>query len=170
MNAQSAIRNPQSAIQQRKLVLNDRPTLALATVETARQALPGHDEDDIKALWEEGFLLYAWNIGLGEAIEARILPDCIEHYQRTLGSRPDPRTETQVTAALLKAMRVEHKPYVPVSAVRLLLNCSSTQVYNLIEAKLLKVQPGTTWTTGPNGSALVSVESFKTFLQTRRLP
>jgi hypothetical protein len=155
---------------QRKLVLDDRPTLALATVETARQLLPGHDEDDIKALWEEGHILYAWNIGLGEAIEARLLPDSIDYYKRTLGSRPDPRTEPQVTAALIRALRVESKPIVTIRSLRLLLNCSSTQLYNLLDAKLLKIQPGTTWQTGPNGSALITVESFKQFLITRRLP
>jgi hypothetical protein len=155
---------------QRKLVLDDRPTLALATVETARQILPGHDEDDIKALWEEGLLLYAWNIGLGTAIEARILPDSIDHYKRTHGDQDDPRTEPQVITSLFRAMRVEHKPTVEASAVRLLLNCSSTQVYNLIAANLLKIQPGTTWTRGPNGSALITLDTFQTFLRTRRLP
>ena len=155
---------------QRKLILDDRPTLALATVETARQQLPGHDEDDIKALWEEGHILYAWNIGLGEAIEARLLPDSIDHYKRTQGARPDPRTEPQVITSLLRALRVEHKAIVCARALRLLLNCSSTQIYNLLDAKLLKIQPGTTWTTGPNGSAIITIDSFKTFLQTRRLP
>ena len=98
---------------QRKLVLDDRPTLALATVETARLQLVGHDEDDIKALWEEGMILYAWNIGLGEAIEARLLPDSIAHYQRTLGSRPDPTTPAQVIAALLVALRADQRPMHP---------------------------------------------------------
>ena len=158
------------SVSQRKLVLDDRPTLALATVETARQSLPGHDEDDIKALWEDGTILYAWNIGLGTAVEARIFPDCIEHYKLTRGKKAYLLTDDQVARELLRAMRVQHKPFAPVSAIRLLLNCSSTQVSNLIEAKLLKVQSGTTWTTGPNGSALVSVESFKTFLEQRRLP
>ena len=155
---------------QRKLVLDDAPTLALSTVETARHDIPGHDEDDIKALWEEGHLLYAWNIALGTAIEARILPDCIAHYKRTLGSRTYPRTDDQVTADLLGAMHATNKPCITVRTLRLLLNCSGTQLYNLIDAKILKVQPGTTWSPGPNGSALVTVESFKQFLITRRLP
>jgi hypothetical protein len=155
---------------QRKLPLDDSPSLTLATVAAARESLVGHDEDDIKALWEDGHILYAWNIGLGDAIEARILRDCIDHYKKTLGSRPYPNTDAQVTAALVKAMRAEHKPFVPVSILRLLLNCSSTQVYNLLDAKLLKIQPGTTWQTGPNGSALITVESFKQFLIARRLP
>ena len=155
---------------QRKLVLDDKPTLALATVETARLQLPGHDEDDIKALWEEGMLLYAWNIGLGEAIEARILPDSIDHYKRTLGSRKDDRTPAQVTASLLRALRADHKPVISARDLRLLLNCSSTQIYNLIEKRTLTTQPGTSWTTGPNGSALITVESFKQFLTNRRIP
>lgn len=158
------------SVSQRKLVLDDRPTLILATVAAARQSLPGHDEDDIKALWEEGQLLYAWNIGLGESIEARIFPDCIEHYKRTLGARPNPCTDRQVVEALLKSMHAENKPCVSARSIRLLLNCSSTQIYNLLDAKLLKIQPGTNWQTGPNGSALITVDSFKQFLISKRLP
>ena len=155
---------------QRKMVLDDPPTLALATVATARHALPGHDEDDIKALWEDGQLLYAWNIGLGTAIEARILPDCIAHYKATGGSRQYPKTEAQVAAILLGQLVAPQWPVFSARRLRILLNCSSGQIYNLIDAKLLSIQPGTTWSTGPSGSATITVASFEKFLFTRRLP
>jgi hypothetical protein len=153
---------------QRKLPLDETPALVLADVAAARMALPGHDEDDILAMIEDGQLAYAWNIGLGTAREIRIYPPCVEHYRRTGGSRQFNPAEPAVLAELLS--RNGEKPFIKSSVLRLILNCGSTHLINLIEAKALRVVPNTTWGTGPNGAALVTIDSLKTFLQTRRLP
>lgn len=153
---------------QRKLILDD-VSLVLATVETARHQLPGHDEDDIIALIEEGDLLYAWNIGLGGSREVRIFPDCLTHYRTSPGKAwKFPKTETQVIADLL-GVNVE-KPFIRSSTLRLILNCSSTHIINLVQSQSLRVLPNTTWGRGPSGSALITTTSLKQFLVERRLP
>jgi hypothetical protein len=156
---------------QRKMLLDDRPTLALATVETARHALPGHDEDDILALVEEGQLLYAWNIaacGDEGRRELRIYPECIEHLKNH-PKKGYPKTEHQVAAAIRTACKGGDKPFVTGRALRLVLNCGINLITDLLNAKALSVLPGTSWTTGPNGSALITVESLEQFLKERRV-
>lgn len=155
---------------QRKLVLDDKPSVVLATVETARQLLVGHDEDDILSLIEEGFLAYAWNIALSThaARDPRIFPDCIAWYARTMGKGTYTRTDDQVLAELLKTNG--DKPFIKGTTVRLILNCSSTHLINLVEAKQLALQPGTSYQRGPTGTPLVTVASFRQFLRSRRLP
>ena len=157
---------------QRKFVLTDQPVLALATVHHARSLLPGHDEDDILALIEDGSLLYAWDIRGGDVSspasrEIRILPACIEHYRLTGGHRPFPKSDHQVEADLL--FNLGSKTFTTSRRLALVLNCSSTHVINLIEARQLAVLPNTTWGTGPNGAALVTIESVKTFFSSRRI-
>lgn len=155
---------------QRKLVLDDLPTLALATIETARHALPGHDEDDIIALIEEGFIAFAWNIALSTsaAREIRIWPACIDHYKRNLGHRPFEADESIVTSDLVKAA-VGDKPFATGSTLRLVLNCSSTHIINLIDHKRLAIQAGTKIERGPAGSPVITLSSLKTFLTSRRI-
>jgi len=160
---------------QRKLVLpGERTTLVLATVASAREQLPGHTEDDVTALIEEGHLLHAWNIGLGQARDIRIWPECISHYLRTAGSQPStinhqpstrryPRTLDQVIAQMLQT----NKPYLTSSQLRLLLNCGPTHILHLVEAGALSLMPGTTYTRGPQGAALITIQSLKAFFQNR---
>jgi hypothetical protein len=141
----------------------ERTTLVLATVASAREQLPGHTEDDITALIEEGHLLHAWNIGLGQARDLRIWPECITHYSATLGHRKFHRTLDQVIAQMLQT----NKPYLTSSQLRLLLNCGPTHILHLVEAGALAKMPGTTYSRGPQGAALITVQSLKAFFQTR---
>jgi hypothetical protein len=171
-------------ILQRKLVLDDSPTLVLATVEVARLHLPGRDEDDIAALIDDGFLA-AWDISTAghrpsgdegqKRREVRLFPDCIAWYARTRGKSPYPKTESQILSELLAPTRSAlapngEKPFMPSTKLRLLLNCSSTLIIELILAKQLSVVPGTSWTTGPNGAAQITISSITSFLKSRRLP
>lgn len=173
---------------QRKFVLpGERPTLALLTIAAARAHLPGHDEDDIVSLIEEGKLLYAWDIGLGAAREIRILPDCVDHYARTFGRQPYRQTDAQVWATLCSAIHVSApcvgdpargrastggpcgpSTFVTSRALSLLLCCGSTHILNLIRAKSLSIVPGTTWSTGQHGAALITLQSLQTFFETTR--
>ena len=152
---------------QRKLcLLGESSPLVLCTVSAARDRLPGHDEDDLKSLWEEGRILYAWNIGLGESIDARLLPDAIDHYARTQGKTPYPRTEDQVLAQLCMSA----KPWLTTTQLKIMLNCGATHIMNLIEAGQLKLQPGTQYGRGGANVALITIPSIKNFLKQRRLP
>ncbi len=152
---------------QRKLVLQDAPPLVLATVCEARMRLPGHDENDILAMIEEGALPFAWDIALKPgrmAREFRIWPDCIEHYARTGGTR---RYARSFESALHELLGRHGKPFITSNQVRLQLNCGPTHVINLVDAGQLKQLPGTKYKTGPNGAALVMRESYIEFLRTR---
>jgi hypothetical protein len=155
---------------QRKLVLDDAPPLSLATIETARHELPGHDEDDIVALIEEGFIAFAWNIALSTsgARETRIWPACIDHYKRTLGRLPFDAPESVVISDLVRAVAGD-KPFVLGSKLRLALNCSSTHIINLIGSKQLILMPGVAFRRGPGGSPLITVPSLQQFLSSSLL-
>lgn len=165
-----------AATTQRKLVLDDQPTLVLAGIDTARLYLAGHDEDDVLCLIEEGFIAHAWNIALSNSDETRreirIWPDCITWYSRTQGKGQYPKTEAQVFDQLF-AHRQSELPaaqrHITSTRLRLILNCSSTHIISLIESKQLSVLPGTSWSTGPNGAALVTLNSITAFLKSRRL-
>jgi len=158
---------------QRKMVLDDTPAVVLATIEQARQHLPGHDEDDILALIEEGAIPWCWNIALNPrnmARELRILPDCINHYQATAGARdftktfPNLATLEHVLAHLLHG---DDKPFLRSTTIRFLLNCGGQHIINLIDAGILIEMPGTSYKRGPTGAAAIRRASFLRFLQTR---
>jgi hypothetical protein len=154
---------------QRKLVLNDPPSLVLATIETARLMLPGHDEDDILSLIQEGALPWSWNIALdpaNSAREIRILPDCIDHYSRTGGSRQFGLRNLNFLIAH-RLLPEAHKPFVLSTKLRLLFNCSATHITNLVDAAILKELVGTKYRRGPNGAACITRPSAIRFLETR---
>ncbi len=181
LNPTSRIQNPVSsggphASGQRKLVLDDLPRCVLATVETARLQLPGHDEDDILALVDEGYLPWSWNIALDPksmSRELRIFPDCVLHYKTTVGKQPFPITglDQLVRQHLLRG---HDKPFLPSTLVKLILNCGATHVTNLIDAKQFSCLPlggggraPALYRRGPNGAALITRQSFVKFLETR---
>jgi len=150
---------------QRKLILpGETTTLVLSTVETARAQLPGHDEDDILAMIEDGQLEYAWNIGLGASRTIRIYPACIDHYLRTGGTRPFRGTCSDHIRRSLGG-----KPFTTGTRLALLLNCGGTHVINLVEADALCLQPGTAWSPGPHGSPLITMQSIEQFFAQRRI-
>jgi hypothetical protein len=160
---------PPAKALQRKLVLNDSATLVLATIETARLMLPGHDEDDILSLIQEGALPWTWNIALdpsNTAREIRILPDCIDHYARTGGSRQFGLRNLNFLIAH-RLLPETHKPFVLSTRLRLLFNCSATHITNLVDANILEELAGTKYRRGPNGAACITRASATKFLEQR---
>jgi hypothetical protein len=163
----SLLKNGLAGSAQRKLVLNDPTLLVLSTVHDARAQLPGHDEDDILALIEEGQIPWAWNIALksqNAAREIRIWPDCIAHYRNTGGQRPYRSAEPELNRILL-----DGKPFVNGSRLKLIFNCGATHIINLVDSKQLRVMPGTKYHRGPNGSPAIEAQSLLNFLNSRLL-
>lgn len=156
------------ATQQRKMILDDPTLTVLSTIADARAKLPGHDEDDILALIEEGIILHAWNIALKKtaAREIRILPACIDHYKSTGGARPFPIGGPDPLAPILAT----DKPFILGARLKLILNCGATHIINLVDAKLLRVLPGTKYQRGPNGSPVIEMKSLLSFMQARQNP
>ena len=137
----------------------------MTTIAGARDRLPGHDEDDVLALIEEtGGLTWAWNIGLGEAREVRILTKCVNYF--AAHGKPLNWDWPQVKDEILRGWS---KPFIPGTRLQIILNCSSTHIINLIEGREMKVMPGTSWNTGPAGSPLIQTASFWEFLQRRAM-
>lgn len=157
-----------TAALQRKLVLDDPTLCPLLDIAGARAALPGHDEDDILALVEERYL-EAFDLSYNLVVarrECRVLKASVEHFQQTGGSRPARWSVEKILAEVLKGWA---KPWMEATRVKLLLNCSSTHIYSLLENRDLRVMPGTTWDRGPGNSAQIEMESLKRFLKGARL-
>jgi hypothetical protein len=115
-------------------------------------------EDAVLRQIEEGQLLWAFNVALRKdcrAKELRIFPQCVGD---SLAGRESRIQFEDVVQALTRGER----DTMPASEVAAGINCSSTQIYNLIRSGQLKVRGG--WRTGPGGSARVSVASFVKFL------
>lgn len=152
---------------QRKLPILDDHLLVLATISAARAKLPGHDEDDILALIEDGYLL-AFNIALQPpplmARELRILPPSLDLYARQFSKTPVRAFAHTWPRVLLAG---EDKPFLFAPTVALMLTCSPTHVTNLIDAGLLRQLDGTRYSRGPNGAACILRESFLGFLKSR---
>ncbi len=151
---------------------------ALVGVETARFLLADYDvdEDAILRLIDDGVILHAWNIALTVGLikenvpvrrEIRIWPDCLKWFCETNGRGEYKRTEGQVLDELFSRFAVRparhEEHHIRSTRLRRLLNCGSTHITNLIESKSLAVLPGTSWSTGPNGAALVTLSSIVSF-------
>jgi hypothetical protein len=146
---------------------DEKPTEVLWEISTARTHLLGENEDSILELIEVGFVLWAWNIGRIGSREVRIWPSSVGHYKVTWGSRLETTTEAQILTAIHAALG--GKPFTTGDRLRLVLNCSSSHVTNLLKAKLLTPVPGTKWGPGPTGSAIITWASVEQFLKSRRL-
>lgn len=125
------------------------------------------NEDYILGLIHDRALSYAWDIGIGvDRCCVRLLRASIDHYIQH-GSRPHPLTERQVLSLILPPGHT--KPFLTNPEVQRGLNCVGDHVLHLLAAGRLALQPGTTYSRGPAGSALVSVPSFENFLRNARL-
>ncbi len=139
--------------------------LVLLDMESTRAQLHGYDQDDLLALIEEGMILHAWDISLGRRGCLRIFPDCVLHYQRTLGSRPYPRTLDQVITQMLAV--AGGKAWLTAEQLKHLFNCGGTHIYNLLSSGDLTAVSGTTRGCGPQGSARITIASVRKFFETR---
>ena len=156
MHAQPQIRLPEETC-----------TMVLHTIQTARTRIPGHDEDAVLALIQEGLILHAWNIGLGVAQDIRILPASLDHYERTRGSSPDPLTADQALLSIHTALG--GKPFTTGRKLKLLFNCSSSHITNLINAGRIDLLPDTQWGKGPHGSPTITWLSIAKFISTSQI-
>lgn len=162
---------PIPASRQRQLPLADpriRPTVGM----DGAKHLLDLSEDEILALLEDGRILFAWNIGLGEdRREVRILRHSLDDYLARLTCPPNQaRPQLSEDAARKLLLPPGHdKPFLTNGQIQRALNCVSDHVLHLVDAKALTLQPGTKYMRGPNGSALVTVASFGQFLTARRL-
>ena len=156
---------PLTATSQRQLPLADprhRPTVGM----DGAKHLLDLSEDEVIALIEEGKLSYAWNIGLGEdRREIRILRQSIDAFWEQPRGTPIP--ESQAFKLLLPPGH--DKPYLTNPQLQRALNCVSDHVLHLVAARELTLQPKTDYGRGPNGAALITVVSFRMFLNSRRL-
>ncbi len=138
----------------------------LMALDAVRQELelPEHKLDDVL---KSGVLAYVWDIGTGEHRGTlKVLPDCVEHYHAH-GSKPFPLSEPEVFTLLLPPGH--QKPFVENLDLQFLFGCSSDHVLNLVRAGDLKLLAGTSYHRGPKGSALITVDSFREFMTTRRM-
>ena len=158
---------------QRELPVPEIETLCvLAHVSEARLTLRGHNEREIFALIDAGYLL-AWNIALKPSKmsrELRILPESIEHYKRTGKPWPTHALSGSVVQTLLRG-GLDKKPFLYSPTIALILNCKDTTVTNLIDSRALSVIPhpetGLKYRRGPNGAACVPLQSFLDFMKIR---
>ncbi len=145
------------------LVRSDRRRCVLATIEDARRQLKdwAADEDVVLDLIETGALQFAWDIALASERRAwRILPECIDHFDRTDGSRPFPLTEAKAYARVLEGCG----DLLTVREISNLLNCGPTHVANLIAAKQFSV--GRVTPCAP-GATTIPRAAFLSFLKSR---
>lgn len=135
-------------------------------------------EDEIIAMIEERLALIAFDIASPKAKlrELRILtasvaehlrdnPDCDPCYHTMippgaavdiiLRSLPD-RTKMGPGSAWFTGTELQRA-----------LNCGSDHIIALVEAKALKLVPGTSYQPGPGGSPCITRESFEAFLNSR---
>ncbi len=151
---------------QRKLPLADASLCTLLDIGGVRAELPGHDEDDVLALIEDGFIGVAFDIGLQARREIRVWRKSVDLFRATGGSRRVNHDWSQVVREILCGW---DKPAIPGTRVKLLLNCSSTHVIHLVEDRQLQLMPGTSWDVGRGNTPQISVSSFKDALKHWRI-
>lgn len=149
--------------EQLRFVLRDARFRPMIGVDGAK-AILDLGEDECLALIDSGEL-EAFNIGIGDRREVRFVVKTVEHYFRTLGSRPLELTFDEITALVLP----HAKPILTGKELQRSFNCCSTHIINLVCAKLLRTQPGTDWRQGPNGSPVITRASVVEFLKQRRI-
>ena len=153
------------------LALNDlrfeRPVMGLA----AAQGTLDLGEDYVCELIEVRALL-AWDIASPGARrrELRILVASVREYQaahRRGIADPLFRCSIPAPAAVAAVLPAHSRPWITSPEVQRCLQCGSTHVIGLIEAKCLSILPGSTYRRGPNGAALVGRDSLSQFLTAR---
>ena len=131
-------------------------------------------EDEILELIEEGRIAFAWNIGLGERREVRILRKSIDSYLSERDGCNADRNIVDTVPTDEQALRMilppgHQGPFLTNGQVQRSLNCVSDHVLHLVEAGALALVPKTTYRRGPAGAALVTVDSFTKFIRARRM-
>ena len=164
---------------QTELPVADEMINPLLDVRCARHELRRFkfDEDDILNAVKGGFLEWAFDISNGEMdrrMELRILPASVENFIATGGTRKLNWDWDRVAKEIIRGatrtinLRGSEIAIIEGKTAKLLLNCSGTQVNEFVPHQL-KLLPGTSVSTGPNGTAQILAESFVEFLRKRRI-
>jgi hypothetical protein len=142
----------------------------MMTIEGVRAAL-AYTEDEVLADIDDGTLEYALDIGRSEAERraVRVFAPCVDARREQLLGRAGRKNfgwpEIEATLFPTRA----DKPFVPSPDLRLALNCSSEMIIYLLDAGDLSMLPGTDYSRGRHGAALVTWKSITKFLRDRRL-
>ena len=153
-------RNEDAAVD---LLRHKRPMM---TVESAKGILD-KSEDEVLGLIECGALV-AWNISTPRRVrrEFRILTKSVGMAQaRPTGALDHPLfiPEPEIFMLLMPHVRVT----VTGVEIQHILNCGSTHVIRLVEARCLAQAPGSDYHRGPHGSPRIQRASLEEFLRTR---
>lgn len=153
---------------QTPLIRSDARRCVLATIEDARRQLKdwliGSDrnvnEDTILELIESGALPWAWNIAADPRDAKRlwrILPECLDHFDRTGGKDAFGWSQAKVLARITEG----HGDSLSVRNIADILVCGPTHVANLIQAGALRSQRN------DYGITKISKAQFLSFLTSR---
>jgi len=143
-----------------------RPFLSISG---ARSLLPGLDEDDVIDLVESRRVEVAFDISLGilgRRRELRILPAALDFYKQHGGKKTSAWDWPRITQEILNGYRLD---FINGMDMRLLLNCSGTQINTLIAVGRMALAPGSICRSGPNGSPRVLLNSFLAWLKRRKI-
>jgi hypothetical protein len=127
-------------------------------------------EDEILAMIDERLALIAFDVATpgSERRELRILTHSVAEF---LHDNPDNdpcyHTMTPPSEALRLVLPSHSKPFFTGIELQRAFNCSSDHIISLIEAKALKLVPGSRYQPGPGGSPCITRESVVAFLKAR---
>lgn len=157
---------------QRQLPVVDARLRVLVTISGARQweAFRNYDEDDLLWLIENDYLV-AFDISLrgaaaGSDRELRIFPDSLEYYAKT-NANPKAKKNPFAISWDRLILANDHKPFLLSTRAQVILNCGATHVIELVKAGLLKQLDGTAFKRGRTGAAVITRDSFVSFLKSR---
>lgn len=142
------------------------------SVESLRREVRGYDEDDILRLVHLQ-LIVAFDISNGDhdrRMELRFLPASVDHFKSTNGREPFPFDWESTRKEIFKGLtqRLGDVQFVEAKKAKLVLNCSGSQLMSFVPRQI-KTVPNTRWSSGPNGSAKLLVDSLLEFLRKRRV-
>jgi len=119
------------------------------------------DRDEALQLVESGRIEFAFDIGIGETREIRVLSlsifDFISGKQR------------QEWGQIAKFIHPPERAILTPAQIQTVWSCKDEHVRNLLRAGLLSVQAGSQMRRGPNGAAKIIRTSALEFLKQRRL-
>lgn len=126
------------------------------------------NENRVRSLIEEGWLLWAFNIALnadGLRQWGRVLTQSVENFLAGPVGASEAESDWRTVASLI----FPAKPAIVTCELARSLNCSREQARRLISAGQFQIVPGTRCRRGPGGAAQVVTASAVEWLRKRRL-
>jgi len=126
------------------------------------------DESQVRALIDEGELLWAFNIAhpTAEAPAVRVLAQSVEDY---LASSVRPAEDEERDWQRVAGLIFPDKPVITGIELRALLSCGRETALRLIRARQFRSVKGSRMRRGPGGSARLETTSVKEWLRGRRM-